>query len=164
MPPTDRFTHGCEEFLPDELDEGVLYVSLRYSIVVHLCACGCRTKVFCALDPSDYKITFDGQSISMWPSIGNWDFHCRSHYIIRRGQVQWVPAISYAAVTAGSRSDKKAKDARVKRFDFAAAQVLAMPEATQFRSERTNSFWRRIVEKICRSSPDRFAAGRTSDH
>lgn len=32
-------------FRPDELDEGVLYVSVEYDTTIHLCAWGCRNQV-----------------------------------------------------------------------------------------------------------------------
>ncbi|MCH2218714.1 Uncharacterised protein [Mycobacteroides abscessus subsp. abscessus] len=41
MLPTDRFTHEFVDFIPADLDAGVLYVSLPYATVMHLCACGC---------------------------------------------------------------------------------------------------------------------------
>ena len=117
MPPTDRFSHEFVDFIPADLDDGVLYVSLPYATVMHLCACGCATKVASALDPTDYSITFDGETISLSPSIGNWNFHCRSHYVIRRGQVRWMPAMSDADIAAGRHRDRRAKTARDDLFD-----------------------------------------------
>jgi hypothetical protein len=32
-------------------------------------------------------MTYDGETISLWPSIGNWTLACRSHYVIERNQV-----------------------------------------------------------------------------
>ncbi|UCZ63572.1 hypothetical protein LHJ73_21675 [Mycolicibacterium phocaicum] len=77
----------------------------------------CATKVASALDPTDYAITFDGETISLSPSIGNWNFHCRSHYVIRRGQVRWMPAMSDADIAAGRHRDRRAKTARDELFD-----------------------------------------------
>jgi hypothetical protein len=34
------------------------------------------------LSPTDWKLTFDGVSVSLHPSDGNWSFPCRSHYRI----------------------------------------------------------------------------------
>lgn len=111
MPAVDRFIHEFVEYLPGALDEGVLYISLPFTTVVHLCACGCGTQVVSALDPDDYAITFDGETISLWPSIGNWDFYCRSHYIIRSGKVKWVPTMSDKAIAAGRHHDRLIKRA-----------------------------------------------------
>lgn len=147
MPAIERFTHRFVEFIPDELDHGVLYVSLPYTTVLHLCACGCGTKVVCVLDPSDYAITFNGETISLWPSLGNWDFHCRSHYIIRHGRVLWAPQMSESAIAAGRRS---AKRTRVKRDDLEPAALWATldSEASTIEPAVTTSAWRRLVAKI----------------
>ena len=64
-PPTDRFTHEFVDFIPADLDDDVLYVSLPYTTVMHLCACGCGMKVASALDPTDYAITFDGETTGL---------------------------------------------------------------------------------------------------
>lgn len=86
----DHFRHEFVEFIPRELAEGVLYVSIPYSTVVHLCACGCGTKVVTPLKPPKWSLTFDGDTISLCPSVGNWQFPCRSHYWIRRNRVLWA--------------------------------------------------------------------------
>lgn len=76
---------------PAQLDDGVLYVSIDYSTALHLCACGCRSEVVTRLDPHGWSMTYDGVSISLYPSIGNWSFPCRSHYWIRPGgRVEWA--------------------------------------------------------------------------
>ena len=30
---------------PDKLEEGILYISLRFNTAVHLCGCGCKQQV-----------------------------------------------------------------------------------------------------------------------
>jgi hypothetical protein len=37
-------SHEFVEFVPSELKEGVLYVSVQYATAVHKCACGCGHK------------------------------------------------------------------------------------------------------------------------
>lgn len=81
-----NFTIELVEYMPSTLEQGVLYVSMRYATVIHLCACGCGEKVVTPLSPSDWSLAFDGETISLSPSIGNWDFPCRSHYWIKRSQ------------------------------------------------------------------------------
>ena len=39
------FKHEFVQFIPEELQEGTVYVSIRFATVSHLCACGCKTKV-----------------------------------------------------------------------------------------------------------------------
>ena len=45
MTQTVKLQHHFVEFVPDELVEGHLYVSLDYATVVHLCCCGCHAQV-----------------------------------------------------------------------------------------------------------------------
>ncbi|MET8893193.1 DUF6527 family protein [Streptomyces albogriseolus] len=58
--------------------------------MVHLCCCGCGNKVVTPLSPTNWSLTFDGDSISLSPSIGNWSYPCRSHYWIRANTAQWA--------------------------------------------------------------------------
>ncbi|WP_435260581.1 DUF6527 family protein, partial [Streptomyces sp. 1222.5] len=40
-------------------------------------------------DLAKWAFAYDGEKISLTPSIGNWSLSCRSHYWIRKGAVQW---------------------------------------------------------------------------
>ena len=82
--------HEFTDRLPDKLDDGVAYVSMRYIVVIHMCCCGCRNKVVTPVNPEAWELTFDGKSISLYPSIGNRSLPCRSHYWIRRNRIQWL--------------------------------------------------------------------------
>ncbi|WP_123682869.1 DUF6527 family protein [Amycolatopsis thermoflava] len=79
--------HEFVETIPEDLDDGVLYVSITYSTAVHKCVCGCGHEVVTPLAPRQWWLTFDGEVVSLAPSIGNWSFPCRSHYWIRVGEV-----------------------------------------------------------------------------
>lgn len=89
-----RVTRFAPRFIthaPAQLDDGVLYVSIEYATALHLCACGCRREVVTPFGPDKWSMTFDGQSVSLYPSIGNGSLPCRSHYWIHReGRVMWV--------------------------------------------------------------------------
>jgi hypothetical protein len=76
--------------VPDDLEEGVLYVSMTYATAIHLCACGCREEVVTPISPNDWQLGYDGEEISLTPSIGNWRLPCRSHYWISGGRVDWA--------------------------------------------------------------------------
>ena len=82
--------HEFVQHIPEDLVDGVLYVSVAFAIVLHRCCCGCGNEVVAPLSPSDWKMTFDGESISLCPSIGNRSFDCQSHYYIRRNEVLWL--------------------------------------------------------------------------
>lgn len=98
-------THEFVEFVPADLVEGVVYVSIPYSTVVHKCLCGCGMKVVTPLRPDKWTLTYNGEAISLDPSIGNWSFPCRSHYIIRKGRVLEAGPMSQSQVRRGRAHD-----------------------------------------------------------
>lgn len=75
------------EYMPNDIMHGILYISMKYSVAIHLCACGCGEKVVTPFSSSDWQLKYDGESISLYPSIGNWDFPCQSHYWIKKNNV-----------------------------------------------------------------------------
>lgn len=62
-------------------------------------------KVVTPLTPTDWCLVFDGDTVSLDPSIGNWNFPCRSHYWIYRNRVKWAKAWTPAKIQAGRASD-----------------------------------------------------------
>lgn len=93
------------EFIPDELEEGVLYVSDRYRTCSHKCCCGCGEEVVTPLSPAEWRLTRQGDVVSLWPSIGNWDYACRSHYIIERNHVRWAAPMGAGQIARVQRRD-----------------------------------------------------------
>jgi hypothetical protein len=108
--PVERVSHQFVEFIPEELDEATLYISIPYATVVHLCLCGCREKVITPLTPTDWRLIFDGETVSLHPSVGNWSFDCQSHYVIKRSRVIWAGRWSRAEIQAARLRDRYAKD------------------------------------------------------
>jgi CheY-like chemotaxis protein len=53
------------DLMPDVVEEGVLYISLRFCIVSHKCCCGCGEEAFINLSPRDWQMTFGGETISI---------------------------------------------------------------------------------------------------
>lgn len=98
------------EFVPDQLQSGVLYISRRYSTAIHLCCCGCTREVVTPLTPTDWQLTTQGNAVTLFPSIGSWNSPCQSHYWIRRNRVQWAPAWTRQEIESGRRRDRLAKD------------------------------------------------------
>src|SRR5688572_10061223 len=78
------------EFIPERLEPGKLYISRRYATALHLCCCGCGLEVATPLKPGKWHLTETDGAVSLYPSIGNWSFPCRSHYWIFQGQVHWA--------------------------------------------------------------------------
>lgn len=97
------------EFVPDRLEPGILYVSMPYATVTHLCCCGCGSEVVTPLTPTDWQMFYDGEAISLFPSVGNWNLPCRSHYVIRGGRVIEYGPWSEKQIMAGQDRDRRAK-------------------------------------------------------
>lgn len=102
--------HEFVEFVPKELREGILYVSMQYKTVVHKCVCGCGNKVVTPITPKDWKLTYDGKTITLYPSIGNWNFPCQSHYYIIENEVRYVRKWSIKEIKSNRRKPKKIKN------------------------------------------------------
>lgn len=102
--------HEFVDLIPDESEEGKLYVSIPYTTVVHKCCCGCGNEVVTPLGPTDWLLIFDGESISLTPSIGNWSLPCQSHYWIRRNRVTWAPRWTTAQIRTARAADRAAKE------------------------------------------------------
>lgn len=107
--------HKFIEFIPDKIEEGVIYISLEYCTAIHKCICGCGNEVVTPLSPTDWSIEFDGETISLSPSIGNWGFKCQSHYWIRKGKLRMARSWDKEEIEAGRKKDKKLKQRIFKR-------------------------------------------------
>lgn len=84
-----KFQHKFVDFIPDEIQEGILYISLDFGTVIHKCPCGCGSEVNTPLTPIGWKMIYNGEAISLKPSVGNWSFDCKSHYWITKNEVEW---------------------------------------------------------------------------
>ena len=105
-----RLRHEFVEHIPEQLDDGVLYVSIRFGTLVHRCACGCGEEVVTPLGPVEWRLTYDGRTVSLEPSIGNWSFPCRSHYWIDEGIVRWARGFSGAEVALVRQKARTRRD------------------------------------------------------
>jgi hypothetical protein len=106
----ESLRHEFVEFVPDAPAEGVLYVSLPHATAIHLCACGCGREVITPLTPTDWQLIFDGETISLRPSIGNWSFPCQSHYWLDHGRIRWAAKWSREKIEAGRARDRRNKE------------------------------------------------------
>lgn len=105
--------HHFVETIPEVLVDGTVYVSVLYTTVVHRCCCGCGGEVVTPLTPTDWKLTFDGESISLCPSISGSTSGCGKHYWIERNRVRWsVP------LTTGQMADRRRRDLESKKAYF----------------------------------------------
>ncbi|MGU3661514.1 DUF6527 family protein [Methylobacterium fujisawaense] len=136
---TPRF---LEEF-PATLEPGILYVSMEYAGTAHLCCCGCGHEVNLALSPRDWKLTFDGESIAMWPSVGNWGLPCKSHYIIDGNRVVWAGGWSDEQIAAGRRHDRIIKE---RHFGETTTPIAPAVEVEAASAPQAQSWWNRMLQ------------------
>jgi len=136
-------SHRFVDFIPEKVDEGVLYVSLTYGTVIHRCCCGCGREVVTPLSPADWKLIFDGETISLTPSIGNWNFPCRSHYWIRNNRAEWVEDWPGSTVGSGIPIDSTIEKKHPKT-----QKTRHKTESPQKAFLKKNSFWHKITSWI----------------
>jgi hypothetical protein len=94
----DCYTLFKVRTIPASLKEGYLYVSKKYQTACHLCPCGCGWKVVTPLGGLNWRMRILFFSATLYPSIGNWSFPCRSHYWIIRNKVVWAVPFSDAEI------------------------------------------------------------------
>lgn len=104
-----RLTPQFVERFPERMEPGELYLAMEFATAAHLCACGCGVKVITPFSPTDWQMSFDGETVSLKPSIGNWTFRCRSHYWVRSGRIEWAGDMSQEAINAGRKRDAQSK-------------------------------------------------------
>lgn len=102
--------HEFVEFIPENMAERTVYVSIPYATASHRCFCGCGKKVMTPIHPTGWELLFDGDAVSLHPSIGNWGFQCRSHYWIVRNRVIWARPITHEEIAKGRRRDRRLTD------------------------------------------------------
>jgi hypothetical protein len=105
-----KLNHKFVEVIPDVLADAVLYISIAHATAVHRCCCGCGREVVTPLTRTDWKLIFDGETVSLYPSVGNWNFPCRSHYWITRNCIEWAEDWSDWQIAAATEKDQRQKE------------------------------------------------------
>lgn len=142
----DRVRHEFVEFIPSALEEAVVYVSIPYSTVAHRCCCGCGHEVVTPLTPTDWTLVFDGDSISLKPSVGNWGLPCQSHYWIIRNRIRWAKEWTTAEIAQGREEDRRRKVAHFARRGSEDSGVAAPDPARELRHD--GPLWRRLLRRF----------------
>lgn len=107
--------HKFVEFIPDVIEEKTLYISIEYCTAIHKCVCGCGNEVVTPISPTDWELHFDGKTVSLSPSIGNWSFECKSHYFIMRNKIYIARGWEDWEIEEGRAEDKRAKKSYYKK-------------------------------------------------
>jgi len=106
-----RFRLESVRYIPAQLEPGLLYVSKEFEIAVHLCACGCGTKIRTPLGPTEWSVRKTANGPILDPSVGNWQESCQSHYWIHRGEVKWADRWSQEQIAVGRRREEQRRAA-----------------------------------------------------
>lgn len=101
-----KLSHEFVKNVPEVLENGIIYISMEYSTAIHKCPCGCGNEVVTPFSPTDWKLIFDGKTISLRPSIGNWNLKCQSHYWINNNEIEWAPKWSKEQIEHGRQYDE----------------------------------------------------------
>ncbi len=141
-------THEFVEYIPDDLKDGVIYVSIEFATVAHKCCCGCGSEVITPLSPTDWQLTFDGQSISLYPSIGNWSFDCKSHYWIKCNKVKWAGRMSQDVIEIGRAHDQLAKERYFQSSTVPAIKSASPISEISEKDELKENFLQKLIRKV----------------
>lgn len=94
--------------MPKVKEHGILYISRKFKLAIHLCACGCGIQTVMPFydgelnDNDGWKMTtkkIEGTTeadrpydftVTLRPSVGNQKFPCQSHYYITDNKIQWI--------------------------------------------------------------------------
>ena len=78
------------ELMPEEIQEGVLYISLVYSTTCHKCFCGCGVETFAPISgDSGWALKNNAGVVSLTPSLKQ-RLECQSHYYLTENKVIWL--------------------------------------------------------------------------
>lgn len=109
--------HEWVRYVPDKPQPGILYISREYKTATHLCCCGCGLEVVTPLNAAKWSVTDHGDSVSLFPSIGNWSFPCQSHYWIDNGRIKQAGRMSNRQIALVRERDRLAAENMLKNSE-----------------------------------------------
>jgi hypothetical protein len=107
----ERIRSEPVEFMPKQLEPGILYISQKYGTAAHLCACGCGEKIRTPLGQTEWSVTDTATGPSLWPSVGNWQKACQSHYVVKAGRIVWCGKWTPEEILAGRHAEEERREA-----------------------------------------------------
>lgn len=129
-----KFSHQFVQHIPEKIEPGILYISLEFKTIIHSCACGCGNEIVTQISPDKWTFIFNGESVSLNPSIGNWSLPCQSHYWIKNSQVKWASKFTDYEIGQVKNQDKEDSEA----YYFAKDKTLEKIDVPNIES---NSIW-----------------------
>lgn len=140
------------EYIPKAPEIGKLYISERFGTAVHICACGwCGEKVVTPLSPVEWRVSKEGAFISLYPSIGNWNLPCRSHYWIRRNKISWASSLTDAQIRAVQHKDLQDKYDYVAESNRQKESISGLTDTAKggpSRSRLLGRFWKWLKTRL----------------
>lgn len=134
------------ESAPQELRDGVIYISDRFRTALHKCCCGCGREVVTPLNPAGWSYLREGGTVTIKPSIGNWSFPCKSHYLIVQNKVVWAEAMSAGQIARVKRKDARDQEAYIKHCN----QEKQIPAQQQRSDENSVGWFEKLLVSIAR--------------
>ena len=104
-------------YMPKVLEPGVLYVSEEFKTAAHLCACGCGAKIRTPLGPTEWRVYESKKGPCLFPSVGNWQQTCQSHYLIQDGKTLWAGKWSPEEIAVGRKNEALRRVAHYETLD-----------------------------------------------
>lgn len=86
--------------IPEDAQPGFLYISMEFATAIHRCCCGCGHEIVTPFSPVRWSLTFDGETVSLEPSIGNWSLDCQSHYWVIGNRIRWARKFTEPEIAA----------------------------------------------------------------
>ncbi len=106
------------EQLPDQMEEGVLYICEEFDLTAHKCCCGCGEDVYNKINPAKWRLTkMRNGSVSLYPSVGNWKYACKAHYWIHKNRVIDAGPMGARTIEAIRERDRLDRDRYIARLN-----------------------------------------------
>ena len=80
------------DVIPSDMEQGKVYISEKYNVSIHLCLCGCGQETVLPFNNPvhGWNLIKSNKGISFTPSVGNFQFACKSHYIMTNNIANFV--------------------------------------------------------------------------
>lgn len=140
------------EYIPTQLEDRVLYISEKYETAIHKCCCGCGQEVVTPLSPVQWQLRRAGDKVTLSPSIGNWNFRCRSHYWIKQNCVEWAGSMTDRQISLVQERDCRdiesfTRQSNLRKFGKATDQSTPNIKAEE---KLKHGLWQRLLAWLSR--------------
>lgn len=133
------------DHFPEQLEEGIFYISEEFLTAGHKCCCGCGEEVITPFNNAQWQLLKEEGMISLYPSIGNWKFACRSHYIIRKNRVLEAPQLTKNNIERVKKWDRIDKDRFIRERNESALSHSGIETTPKFAT-----FFRYVIGQIAK--------------